>query len=125
MSQELKVDFKILTSLCRIFFNRLNKICLSFFQLQNIQHHIGLTKEHIDKLNERFADYQHPPKIFLTVIISLFPHTYSQRPKTELVSFSDVQLLDHFQTVFSNPMSEIRTFSSTSLDRFIHKFCFI
>jgi hypothetical protein len=42
-------------------------IFLVFFQLQNIQHHIGLTKEHIDKLNERFADYQHPPKIFLTV----------------------------------------------------------
>ena len=37
------------------------------FQLKNIQHHIRLTKEHIDKLNERFADYQHPPRIFLTV----------------------------------------------------------
>ncbi|CAB4062530.1 BRAF [Lepeophtheirus salmonis] len=34
--------------------------------LINIQHHIRLTKDHIDKLNERFAPYQHPPGIFVT-----------------------------------------------------------
>lgn len=35
-------------------------------ELQTIQHHISLTKEHIDKLNERFRDYQKPPGIFVT-----------------------------------------------------------
>ncbi len=42
-------------------------ILLFSTQLQTIQHHIGLTKEHIDKLNERFSAYQQPPGIFVTV----------------------------------------------------------
>ena len=35
-------------------------------QLENIQNHIKLTKEHIDALNGRFASYQHPPVIFIS-----------------------------------------------------------
>jgi len=35
-------------------------------ELENIQNHIKLTKEHIDALNGRFASYQHPPVIFIS-----------------------------------------------------------
>lgn len=34
-------------------------------ELKNIQHHIKLTKDHIDALNARFAAYQNPPGIFI------------------------------------------------------------
>lgn len=37
-----------------------------FFQLDNIQNHIKLTKEHIDALNATFASYQKPPQIFIS-----------------------------------------------------------
>ena len=36
-------------------------------ELQNMQQHIALTKEHLDKLNARFAGYQSPPPMFLSV----------------------------------------------------------
>ena len=39
---------------------------LTLFQLENIQNHIKLTKEHIDALNVRFAGYQNPPGIFIS-----------------------------------------------------------
>jgi B-Raf proto-oncogene serine/threonine-protein kinase len=35
-------------------------------ELRNIQHHIKLTKDHIDALNKRFSNYQNPPGIFIT-----------------------------------------------------------
>lgn len=35
-------------------------------ELENIQNHIKLTKEHIDALNVRFAGYQNPPGIFIS-----------------------------------------------------------
>ena len=42
-------------------------ICnISHFQLDNIQNHIKLTKEHIDALNATFASYQKPPQIFIS-----------------------------------------------------------
>ena len=37
-----------------------------FWQLESIQHHISLTKKHIDDLNETFAPYQPPPSIFVS-----------------------------------------------------------
>ena len=45
---------------------------------------------------------------------------YSQHPKSELVSFSDIQLLDHFQTVFSKPNIQNTNIFFNSLDRFIY-----
>ena len=36
-------------------------------ELENIQYHIRLTKEHIDELNARFASYQPPPSIYMMV----------------------------------------------------------
>ena len=36
------------------------------FQLENIQNHIKLTKEHLDALNMTFAGNQNPPPIFIS-----------------------------------------------------------
>lgn len=38
----------------------------SIFQLETIQNHIRLTKEHINALEGRFASYQNPPGIFIS-----------------------------------------------------------
>lgn len=48
-----------------------------WLQLHNIQNIIQLTKEYIDDLNSRFAGFQHPPSLYLTVrlftAVSKFP----------------------------------------------------
>ena len=47
---------------------------------------------------------------------------YSGMPKSELVRISDIRLSFCLKKYISNRTSEIQTFSSTSLDRFIYFF---
>ena len=57
VSKEVSLRSSILWSAMFIFL---------IFQLETIQNHIRLTKEHINALEGRFASYQNPPGIFIS-----------------------------------------------------------
>jgi len=63
-------------------------------ELENIQNHIKLTKEHIDALNVRFAGHQNPPGIFISEYEEWTQklHTFSQREASLKERLSDLRL---------------------------------
>merc|ERR1712106_712240 len=61
-------------------------------ELENIQNHIKLTKEHIDALNVRFAGYQNPPGIFISEYEEWTQklHRFTQREQSLKERLSDL-----------------------------------
>jgi len=61
-------------------------------ELENIQNHIKLTKEHIDALNVRFAGYQNPPGIFISEYEEWTQklHRFTMREQSLIERLSDI-----------------------------------
>ena len=64
-----------------------------YFQLENIQNHIKLTKEHIDALNVTFAGNQNPPPIFISEYEEYTQklHNFTQREASLKEKLLDVE----------------------------------